>query len=252
MRLTKIAKASGYFLLAAMLSLPAALAAPQQYDQAPTNNGQTRMRAPAMPGTVNYVEGQAELNGQALNGSSVGAEMLAGQTLTTQNGRAEILLTPGVILRVDHNSSVTANSIELGSLQFTVQQGRAMVEADQILKADHIAIATGGSNAVIEKHGLYEFNAANGEVRVWDGRMKVALNGKEKTVSGGHELAVAPNGSTKIAGFNKKHNEDAFYRWSSVRSAYLAEANVKSAGAYAYNGVGWYGAGWYWSPWFSA
>ena len=42
------------------------------------------------------------------------------------------------------------------------------------------------------------------------------------------------------------------YRWSSLRSAYLAEANADAAPLYVYGGANWYGAGWYWDPWFSA
>lgn len=255
MRLKTITKASGCLMAAAMLAAFPAFAAPQQYSQDGQANppfSQTNTRGPAAPGTLNYVEGQAELAGQAINQNSIGAQILPGQTVTTQSGRVEILLTPGVILRMDNNSSVTANSTELGSVQFTLNQGRAMVEADQILKDDHIAMAVDGANAVLTKKGLYEFNATNGDIRAWDGQLRVAVNGHEKTVDGGYQLAMAPNGKSKIKGFNKKNDEDAFYRWSSLRSSYLAEANVNTAGQYAYGGPGWYGPGWYWSPWFDA
>jgi len=55
----------------------------------------------------------------------------------------------------------------------------------------------------------------------------------------------------------KSYEEDDLYRWSSLRSAYLAEANVDAAGIYATNGwgpwgPGWWGADWYWDPWFNA
>ena len=42
------------------------------------------------------------------------------------------------------------------------------------------------------------------------------------------------------------------YRFSSLRSQYLAEANGDAARLYAGGGPGWYGAGWYWDPWFTA
>jgi hypothetical protein len=255
MRLTTISKMPACLLFAAVLAALPAVAAPQQYLSsypASEPNHETNMRGPAAPGTINYVEGRAELAGQMLGNTSIGTEMQPGQTLTTQDGRVEVLLTPGVLLRVDNNSTVTADSLELGTIHFTVQQGRAMIEADQVFKNDQIGVAVDGANARIETKGLYEFNANNGDIRVWDGRAKVALNGKERTVQGGHELAMNVNGKSKIEGFNKDKNEDAFYRWSSLRSAYLAEANVKTAGAYAYGGPGWYGPGWYWSPWFAA
>jgi hypothetical protein len=77
-------------------------------------------------------------------------------------------------------------------------------------------------------------------------------------VKGGRELTLAGNGPLKAEKFNKKSYEQGdLYSWSSLRSAYLAEANVNAAGFYAdYGwgpwGLGWWGADWYWDPWFDA
>ena len=62
---------------------------------------------PAVPGTINYVEGSASINGRTLNQQSVGyAQLQPDQVLQTANGRAELLLAPGVFLRVGENSAV--------------------------------------------------------------------------------------------------------------------------------------------------
>src|SRR5215469_9159005 len=67
---------------------------------------------PAQPGTLNYVEGEVSVNNEPVDANSVGNLTLrTGQDLNTGNGRAEILLTPGVFLRVDQNSSVQMNSL---------------------------------------------------------------------------------------------------------------------------------------------
>ena len=51
----------------------------------------------ASPGTLNYIEGQASIEGHPLSSQSVGNTTLqAGQVLATANGKAEILLTPGI------------------------------------------------------------------------------------------------------------------------------------------------------------
>src|SRR5215471_8230164 len=61
----------------------------------------------ALPGTVNYIEGQVNIGSDTLNADSIGSAMLEpNQTLETGNGKAEILLTPGVFLRVGDNSTV--------------------------------------------------------------------------------------------------------------------------------------------------
>src|SRR5579859_6703346 len=94
MRLARWKTVAGSCFLAALLSLPA-----WGYD---TDKGHT-----AMPGTLNYVEGQASMGDQNLDAKSVGnATMVDGQVLETGNGKAEILLTPGVYLRLGSNSSV--------------------------------------------------------------------------------------------------------------------------------------------------
>lgn len=62
---------------------------------------------PARVGGINYVEGQASIDTGTLTADSVGSVALEkDQTLTTQAGKVEILLTPGVFLRVADNSKV--------------------------------------------------------------------------------------------------------------------------------------------------
>ena len=59
------------------------------------------------PGMLNYIEGQAAIGSQTLSETSVGTAKLAtGQSLSTADGRAEILLTPGIFVRIDDNSSL--------------------------------------------------------------------------------------------------------------------------------------------------
>ena len=91
---------------------------------------------PARPGTVNYVEGQAAMGGQSLDAKSVGAELTEGQSVTTLNGKAEILLTPGVFLRLGPNSSAKLVAAGLADTQVQIDQGHAMIEVDQIFRKE--------------------------------------------------------------------------------------------------------------------
>jgi len=221
---------------------------------------------------LNYIEGQASLGGQPLTQSSTGsARLQAGQSLTTQSGRVEILLTPGVLLWLDHNSAVLMNSADLPDTGLTVQGGRAMVEVDQILPANHIVIHEGPASIRLMKTGLYDFDAASGKIRVFDGRVEVALGRKTFTVQRGHQFDLDA-AKLKASGFDKKAAEDNFYRWGSLRSSYLAEANADAARGFAqgnygpgpgyaspgyagYGYAGFYGGydpGWFWDPYFDA
>jgi hypothetical protein len=209
-----------------------------------------------MPGTLNYVEGQASMGGQNLDAKSVGqANLQDGQVLETGNGKAEILLTPGVYLRVGSNSSVKMVSTNLTNTQVSLQQGEAMLEVDQIYKENFIHVSQPGADTRVVKTGLYDFDAADQKVRVFDGKAIVTADDRSTTVKKDHQVDLS-SAKIKARDFNKKEvtKNDDLYRWSSLRSEYLSEANVDTARLYYVNGwygPGWWGPGWYWDPWFA-
>src|SRR5215470_12063212 len=147
-------KVLGGLFLAGIMSLPAVAATKT-----------------AQPGSLNYVEGQVSIGDQPVDSQSVGnLSLQAGQTLNTGDGRAEILLTPGVFLRVDNDSSVQMNSLGLINTEVVLNGGRAMVEADQIHSDNNLRVVEGGMPTLIKKDGLYEFDAQEGKVRVYKGQ----------------------------------------------------------------------------------
>ena len=203
-----------------------------------------------LPGTLNYVEGQAQIGSEDLSAKSVGsADLRAGQTIATETGRAEILLTPGVFLRLDNNSSAEMISPSLTNTEVQLNKGRAMLEVAEIHKQNDIKIAQNGATTQILKNGLYEFDANSGEVQVFDGKAKVEAKSNIVDLKGGRELNVSSDAALKTQKFDKKKNVDDFYNWSALRSQYESEANVDFArlapGGFA-------GPNWYWDPWFSA
>jgi hypothetical protein len=205
----------------------------------------------ARPGTVNYVEGQAATGGQSLDAKSVGVELGQGQSITTLNGKAEILLTPGVFLRLGPNSSAKLIAAGLTDTQVQLDQGQALIEVDQIFPENHLRMLQGSFAIDLQKKGLYDFDATDHQVRVFDGEA-VAVNGAHRIeLKGGHELNMAAGGDAKAHGFDRKAFEGELYNWSSLRSSYLAEANITAARTYV-SGPGFWGDGWYWNPWYSA
>ena len=204
---------------------------------------------PARPGTVNYIEGAAYLDGRPLQQQSVGNVALdPGQVLTTRSGKAEILLTPGIFLRVDDRSAVKMISPDLTQTQVALEHGRAGVEVDQIFKQNMVQVVDNGVATQLMKPGYYEFDANQPEAMVFDGRAEVEVgDGKWETVKGHHELALMADGAhEKTVSFDSHPANDDLYNWSSLRSQYLAEANNQIAGDYAYT-AGFY-PGWYWDP----
>jgi hypothetical protein len=202
----------------------------------------------AQPGTLNYIEGHATIGDQQLNAKSVGSVTLeAGQSLSTTDGRAEILLTPGVFLRLDNNSTVKMVTPNLTKTQLELEKGRATVEVNDLRKQNNIQILEGGAATRLVKPGLYEFDANKNQVLVFDGKARVDEAGKDADLKGGRELAINHGDWTTPDKFKKKSDEDDFYKWSSLRSGYLAEANMNAGGLYS---PGFYG--WGWNPFYSS
>jgi hypothetical protein len=208
---------------------------------------------PAVPGTVNYVEGSASINGRALNQQSVGyAQLQPGQVLQTANGRAELLLTPGVFLRVGENSAVRMISPNLLNTQIALDRGRADIEVDEIHPRNDIQVSEGSANTRLLKDGLYAFDADKGTVRVFKGEAalleQTGSGQKLVKVKGDHQVGLAGNEVVQAVSFDRNQAEDPLYNWSSLRSQYLAEANLTLASQYA--GYGVMAPSWYWDAGF--
>jgi hypothetical protein len=204
---------------------------------------------PAQPGMLNYSEGLVYVNGQRLDPNARGNELQPGQALTTQDGRAEMLLTPGIFLRLNRQSAIQMDSADLANLMLTLQKGQASIEVDQIFPENNIVIREAGASTKLDKKGIYEFDANAGLIRVFDGKAEVQVGGREKDVDGGHQFTL---NDQKSHGFDKKKAEgDDFYRWASLRAAYLSEANIDAAQRYPGTSA-WVGPGWYYDPYYLA
>jgi hypothetical protein len=206
----------------------------------------------AQPGALNYTEGQVSISGEAVRGARNTA-VQPGQILQTQDGKAEMLLTPGVFLRLNNHSQARLVSASITDTRIELLQGEAMVEAAQVEPANNLAIGDAGFSTQIDKPGIYEFNADQPKVAVYDGEVTVSNGNHTENVKKGHELALVPqNEKLKTQSFNI-NNPDALYSWSRLRSEYMAEANMSSAQTIVVSNPSWYyGTGWYWNPYFSS
>ena len=179
------------------------------------------------PGSLNYVEGQASIDNQTVTSKAVGsAELNAGDVLSTGNGHAEMLLTPGVYLRLGKNSAVRMIAPELTNTHVAVLSGEAMVEVDQIHQENAIRIENGGTSTELLKNGVYDFTTEpTPVVRVLDGKARVYQGDEHVDLGKGHE-AFAGNPPLQSQKFDRKDAEraDDLYQWSKLRSEYLAEA----------------------------
>ncbi len=215
----------------------------------------------AKPGAVNFVEGNAYVNGSPVSAQNLKATFLnANDELSTKDGKAEVLLTPGVFLRVGANTAVRMISPSLTDTRLEIESGEAMVEADDIVKDNRITVVAAGATASIERNGLYRFNAGDvPAVAVLEGKLQL-LNGDRKTdINKGHEVFLSEG--LKSSKFDTKKGDD-LYAWSNVRSEYNAASSYQAArdvnsgnyggvwGNYGYGG--WSSPGWFWNSGFNS
>jgi hypothetical protein len=190
---------------------------------------------------LNYVEGQANIDGRPVSNQSVGSvDVPEGQVIETGQGKAEILLTPGVFLRLGSNSAVRMVNAGLADTRVELLHGQALVEATDIQKGNNIQIVDRGVTTRLDKNGLYQFGDQN--IAVYEGKATVMNGDAHQDLKKGHEAELAGLHVTK---FDTKSGDD-LYRWSDLRSEYLSEASVATARTLVVDP----GFGWFWNPWY--
>jgi hypothetical protein len=211
----------------------------------------------AHSGVVQYVEGQTYLDGQPVE-LKFGhfPDIKQDQEFRTEEGRAEILLTPGVFLRLGENSAIRMLSNGLTDTRVELLGGSAIVECDQIPKDNSVMLLYKGHNITLAKHGLYRVDAEPARLQVYDGEALVKTDSGELTLKSGKQTDL---GATLLAQNFDKNAGDELYRWANRRASYVAQANVSSASSingggygygYGYSSAAFLGGGWSWNPLF--
>lgn len=204
----------------------------------------------AHAGTVQYVEGRALLDNKVVDPKfGQFPDIKEKQEFRTEEGRAEILLTPGVFLRLGENSSIRMISNRLTDTRVEVLAGSAMVECNDVPKDNSIQALYKGDAIRFQKQGLYRIDSQPGRLRVYEGEAVVTDSSGQLTVKGGKSTNL--DGVLQAEGFDRKET-DSLYNWSDRRAAYVAQANVVSAstvsnsgysGSSGYSGLGGLGYG---------
>lgn len=159
----------------------------------------------AVPGTLNYVEGKVAIGAQNVDSSAIGtAQVRMGESLTTRAGKAEVLLTPGVFLRVGDNTCVKMIATSITNTQVAVDCGHAKIEVAEIHPENDIRVEADGETTQLLKTGLYDFDANQQELRVFDGKARVQEPEQSVNVKGGREVSLRSGQEAKPEKFDKK------------------------------------------------
>lgn len=225
---------------------------------------QSKYLISAKTGVVNFVQGDLYYTSGGRPNLIAGEEMRSGETAETGSASlAEILLTPGSYLRLDHDTQIVIVDVSFDNLTVKLQKGAAILEVPRSDdKGGVIArIVTPKAAFSVTRGGLYRFNVGASErteVLVYKGKLFVEgaeiKEGKKVTIDGQRPV---------VASFDKNAQDD-LDAWSMERARELVAANEKIKSDYvseAYQNsyasnydrylygpnYGWYGS-WFYNP----
>lgn len=190
------------FVLTALIALPT------------TGFGQAVISAHS--GVVHFSEGSVVIDGQPLGQKFASFPSIKqGSALRTEEGRAEVLLTPGVLLRVDQNSAIRMQSISLSDTKVEFLQGSVIIDSTQAASAEPVVVIDKESQIRFPKPGTYRVDFEPALLQVYSGEAEVTRDGKSMTVDSSHLYFLTMGLDTRKIGDGTM---DDFYQWSSSRS----------------------------------
>jgi hypothetical protein len=181
-------------------------------------------------GVVYFFEGAVSVGDQRLE-QKFGRfpEIGEGRELRTERGRAEVLLTPGVFLRVAENSAIRMVSNKLADTQVELLSGSAIVEASEARPDNSVTLAFRTWQVRIPEQGVYRIDCDPPRVQAYKGRAEVAVR-TGKDVVAVKEGEVLPLADVLVPERALSAGTDPFKNWAMSRSQTIASDNTTAAG----------------------
>ncbi len=203
----------------------------------------------ARSGVIHYADGEVYLADKLVEPKfGQFPEIKPGAVLRSEDGRAEILLTPGVFLRIGEDSSFRLVKNKLEDTHVEVLAGSVLIECAELLSDNAVTVTFKDYSFTPRKAGLFRLDSEPGRLRVYDGEVIVTASGSEVKVKLGKEMSLT-GGEPVLAKFDRNVG-DPLYRWSKRRAGYISMANLSAAKSLADSGRSWPMGGWYFNPYF--
>jgi hypothetical protein len=178
-------------------------------------------------GVVHFSEGSVFLDDHALDQKfGTFPTIKEGSTLRTEEGRAEVLLTPGVLLRIDENSSIrmTSNAIKNTRIEFV--EGSIILDSLDASGDNTVLITYKDSQMRFPKKGVYRMDSEPPVLQAYNGEAEVTRDGKPVAVDPSHLFFFSLGLETQKFGDGA---DDDFYQWSKDRSEFISADNRSAA-----------------------
>jgi len=197
----------------------------------------------ARPGTLNAIDGEVSINGVRVNpisGATIALE--GGGVIRTAQGMAEILLSPGSVLRLGNASELTLETAGTPETKAQLRRGEALLEV--LDPGGTLTMEQNGVTARVRNPGLYEFDQKRSVIAVYAGQARLSKDRKQLMANAGFGI-----GTHRFRVFRTSPNPgNTLFSWSRSRSEQLSSESRVSAqentGATLSSGPQWH-----WDQW---
>ncbi len=151
-----------------------------------------------------------------------------GRVLRTEKGRAELLLTPGVFLRIGENTAVRMLSNKLSDTRIELLRGSAIFEANPEAVDTKVTLIYQSWQLRVPKKGVYRIDCEPPQVQAYTGEVGVSLQDKGGAISV-REGESVPLAAVLVPEKSPEAGSDDFKNWAMTRSQAVAADNAVAA-----------------------
>lgn len=177
-------------------------------------------------GVVHFFEGPVTVSGQPLEARFGRFATIpdGGELRTEQGGRAEVLLTPGVFLRVGEKSAIRLVSSNLTDTKVELLGGSAILASAEPSEGTSVTLQFQKWNLVQSHAGTYRIDSDPPRIQVQDGEVKVWATGDAPVVvQQGMDLALQ---AVLVPDKSAGGTHDALNDWADGRNQSISADNA--------------------------
>jgi len=152
-----------------------------------------------------------------------------GRELRTALGRAEVLLTPGVALRLDENTSIRMLGTLFSDTRVELLGGSAILEVTATSPDASVKLIYKDWQIRVPQGGTFRIDTTPPRVRSYKGDVKVGSEGTTETVTV-REGEVLPLAEVLVPEPSATSGNDDFKLWAMTRSQAISADNTVAAG----------------------
>ena len=181
----------------------------------------------ARAGAIHFATGEVFVDGKPAQATPVNFPLLKnGQLLETGRGRAEVLMSEGVFLRLGERGALRMLANSLDDTRVLLQKGAALLEVVETSKNSHIQLQLGETRTTFKGMGVYRFESEPQELRVFGGQAEVFANDKKTAARRGKMVLLGP--SLAVSKFDPDQAKDNLFEWAARRSFALFASSTEA------------------------